>query len=801
SNGLPDPGRGARTSTLQAPLTAPFAGIAHLLGHPERPATDAEAMTVLRRSLLPDAGDQPALLLVDGGHLLDRASAEVIAVLARRGEVLPVVTARPVAGSLSPWHELWRDDVLDRIDVPDLSPADAEAMLVSLLDGAVPPVTARVLWDETNGNAFHLRELVTDHRDAGTLQNHDGAWTLTGAPPLTPRLLGLVRRDLNGLSPEAMLTLRALSLLGPLRLSIVLDDAGHRPLEELLGRGLVRTISPREQSEVMLELPHRLLGQVVRHDTPAPVRREILERTVEPRSGPPLRPQTVLLVLAEGVAISAARVRSSVAEAAAHDRPHDVVAIVDAALAPTVSADLREIDTIALLLDRALAHQSLNRPDAAIGDLHVALPRLLSHARSEPEDDQVPGLVVGVTRLRAALAQDSDDGVDAALAAIADGTAWLATLAHRPDRPRRERELEVARLTLLGYAGRHTEAQSAAVRVLEDGHDAHLVLPLVCPTGLGLLQAGRFADAARLVTRYRPVAVANSDRRRESSSELAVVAFFAQLWSGEIADIDGPPSSALDTTPWAGAHLGRGLVAAANGAWSPARRDLRTANARANAGSDAASPFGLVAEALAAAACGEADAARALLAEADVPSCGRTATLTGETRLLRLDALLWLRDAAAPAAARELVGWARAQQLTRIELEALHRVLVLRRWQDLPTDVAAMTRIEEIRARVRSARAAALVQHAHALRQQDGDLVEIAERELNRRGLWLPPGRQALALTHREREIAALARARLTSRVIADRLGLSARTVDSHLANAFTKLGVTSREDLSHALT
>jgi DNA-binding CsgD family transcriptional regulator len=51
-------------------------------------------------------------------------------------------------------------------------------------------------------------------------------------------------------------------------------------------------------------------------------------------------------------------------------------------------------------------------------------------------------------------------------------------------------------------------------------------------------------------------------------------------------------------------------------------------------------------------------------------------------------------------------------------------------------------------------------------------------------------------LTNREREIALLAADGLASRLIAERLYVSVRTIDNHLARIYTKLGVTSRSDL-----
>ncbi|HET6865621.1 MAG TPA: helix-turn-helix transcriptional regulator, partial [Solirubrobacteraceae bacterium] len=58
----------------------------------------------------------------------------------------------------------------------------------------------------------------------------------------------------------------------------------------------------------------------------------------------------------------------------------------------------------------------------------------------------------------------------------------------------------------------------------------------------------------------------------------------------------------------------------------------------------------------------------------------------------------------------------------------------------------------------------------------------------------------AATLTRRERDIAQLAARGLSNREIADRLVVSVRTVESHLAHAYTKLAVNKREDLAEVL-
>lgn len=69
-------------------------------------------------------------------------------------------------------------------------------------------------------------------------------------------------------------------------------------------------------------------------------------------------------------------------------------------------------------------------------------------------------------------------------------------------------------------------------------------------------------------------------------------------------------------------------------------------------------------------------------------------------------------------------------------------------------------------------------------------------------------GRRAVAsvlgpgsLTEREREVALLAAQGYTAQETGEKLFISRRTVESHLASVYSKLGVTSKRDLSRQAT
>jgi DNA-binding CsgD family transcriptional regulator len=77
---------------------------------------------------------------------------------------------------------------------------------------------------------------------------------------------------------------------------------------------------------------------------------------------------------------------------------------------------------------------------------------------------------------------------------------------------------------------------------------------------------------------------------------------------------------------------------------------------------------------------------------------------------------------------------------------------------------------------------------------------ELAERAGGLRTPALARGEGIEPLTAREREVALLAAAGRSSREIGDHLGLSTRTVDTHLARVYRKLGIAGRTELAAAL-
>jgi DNA-binding CsgD family transcriptional regulator len=103
---------------------------------------------------------------------------------------------------------------------------------------------------------------------------------------------------------------------------------------------------------------------------------------------------------------------------------------------------------------------------------------------------------------------------------------------------------------------------------------------------------------------------------------------------------------------------------------------------------------------------------------------------------------------------------------------------------------AAAELAEMYRARSESRLATAAAQRSASLAELAGEL----HTPVLARGIGVEP------LTPREREVALLAAGGRTSPEIGEHLGLSTRTVDTHLARVYRKLGITRRTELGGAL-
>lgn len=203
------------------------------------------------------------------------------------------------------------------------------------------------------------------------------------------------------------------------------------------------------------------------------------------------------------------------------------------------------------------------------------------------------------------------------------------------------------------------------------------------------------------------------------------------------------------------------------------------------------SPLLHAVSALAFAALGEADHAREELRMSDPFEPGLSSALRGFLGNITLRARHWLRDSDLETHARALADWARAEDMPLIELKALDVMA----YAAVNPDPELEARASALAKLIDPPVGTAILAHILALGQPEAGDADVEERLLSELGIWmpLPPAGQ---LTGREREIALFTSLGYSSKYVAKRLHLSARTIETHLAHVYAKLGIAGREQL-----
>ncbi|HEY0636637.1 MAG TPA: AAA family ATPase, partial [Pseudonocardiaceae bacterium] len=242
----------------------PFGALASLLPPESAGVHPAVVTGLVRRALRERPG---TLLVVDDAQHLDAGSAAVLLALAVGRDARLVVTMRAGATASDAVVALWKDGLLDRVDLAPLDRDAARALVLARLTagpdrpgtdqggparagggtgrgggdaGGGSPVLAEgaveLLWRASRGNPLYLTELVRYGVDTGRLRPEGGVWWWDGdAGAVPPRLGELLRRRLDDLSPAAVDAVRALAMGEPLpyeTLTAVSSDAGVLELDD-----------------------------------------------------------------------------------------------------------------------------------------------------------------------------------------------------------------------------------------------------------------------------------------------------------------------------------------------------------------------------------------------------------------------------------------------------------------------------------------------------------------------------------------------------------------------------------------
>lgn len=828
----------ARVIATRSAATRPLGALEPLLADRGRATSDGALPPA--RQLATAGNGHRLVVLVDDAHLLDDVSAAFLLDAADGTTVSVIYTVTAGAARPDAVTALWKDQAAPRVDVEPLDTADVTAMVQHLLGGGdVPDWVGDRLADLTGGRPFDIVERVRAAQEAGTLTLVRGRWQLVGNPPTPASLVDIVSARLDRMADDARDLLELLVVCEALSVPVIerlgLSDA----LDDLEAAGLVRvTDRPRRDaagivpsrrpvpSTMTAHLDRPVYGEAVATRLTERRRRALYRRAADAAThlgddgG-----HTALWRLRAGEQVAA---QDLLCAARHYNRAGDYACcgeLAGAAWRTEPSFDAGQLYGFALGDAGRSAEAEL----------------VLAAAEAHACDDRDLALIT-MTRSENLLRGLGDPAASEALCRAAeariDDAAWRAELAaHRAMGVMRAGKIDDALQVLeplLADPGAHgerafvTAAYTAGIALVHAGraHDAAVlaleampihekvwdadqltepgvhhvttllsmiatgdlreVLPLaefgrdltrfVVPrygyawmsylAGQAALRMGRCDDAAGFLLEAAPI-FRESRRAEEAAWCEAGIATAAAL-QGDVAearahlDVARSSMSAPDRLNWTLIVEAQGWLAEAEGFGDEARRVFLAGAEAALALGDRLGACRLLS---ALARTGGSDHALPLLEALEPVMQGEsTAVHVGAAKVLSgrggpTDALAVADRAAA------LGMWLEAAEMTSMAVRGFR--------QD--------GRAREAARAVRSGRD--LLQRCQRVRTPL--LVDLA--------LTAP-------LTDRETQVARLAAARLSSKEIAGRLGITKRTVDNHLRRVYQKLGIGGREDLAQAL-
>jgi DNA-binding CsgD family transcriptional regulator/tetratricopeptide (TPR) repeat protein len=760
------------------------------------------------------------ILGVDDVHLLDELSAFVLHQIVQREAAKVVLTLREGESVPTEIYEIWRGGQFDRLDLQPLSAIETAELLSATLGGPVDPDAASRLWKLTRGNALYLRNIVEQEIADGRIQQQNGYWQWIGEPIMPKGLVELIEARFGALSQPVGEVIDALAVGEPLEMNLMRRIADPDAIEEAHLRGLITVDEADDGMEV--RLAHPLYGEVRRSRSPETRLRRLRGqvaaelataadrdnmRNVVRRASlsldSDLTPATdVLLKAAAGAVwfgdlrladrLAKAAIRADGSPRAYFLRAHALSWLPAGQEAEAVLAELshsnltdddrgrlaylRALNTLWALGDAPRAKRIID--DAARGSApRIWIDAFLTvywFALDQPQEAIQASKSLVLEDLPAVLGAETAWVLAVVLAdagqtteAVAVANAGYAVASRSFDSPHMRFNIADAHVSALLLAGQLADGFQVAQRVYEQGAELPGAAQLVgtAIAGRAALFAGRLDSACALLGNAAPALSASGNAMgwgyryhipyaialamRGATDEAAAVL--------KTIDEVRRPFRMLDYER----SLARAWLAAGQGALTEAITIVLSA------AETAAAKGQFAAEVL----------------------CLQTAVQFGDpsgaSRLGELEAMVDGPRAKLAARFATALSNSDSAELSAIseELEQLGDLVAA-------VDAAAHACLAFRRHDLRGS-ALGCSTRAEALAERCGGISTPALREVS----------EPLPLTAREREIVRLLGSGLTTREVADRLCVSARTVEGHIYRAMNKTGSTTREELIRLLS
>ncbi|WP_081743288.1 LuxR family transcriptional regulator [Arthrobacter sp. H20] len=215
------------------------------------------------------------LILVDNIEDLDSASAMAIAHLVRSGSVKVLLICQVLQAAPEEFSDLWKDELIRRVDVGPLSLADTTQLLAAALEGPVSRSVVLDAWHVSGGSPLFLQAICREQVDSGYITVQDGIWVASGrkAPDPSRTITERITARLTRLTIDQLRTAEIVSIVGVIPLELLTEFAGGDEIDALMESG---TLQIGLSQRPTVRMANGLVGDVIRAQVPIGRSRELL---------------------------------------------------------------------------------------------------------------------------------------------------------------------------------------------------------------------------------------------------------------------------------------------------------------------------------------------------------------------------------------------------------------------------------------------------------------------------------------------------------------------------------------------